>query len=139
VPVAGMEPGELVDNYNQMRGSIRHEALDIMAPKGTPVVAAVDGELKKLFNSKKGGLTIYQFDEGEEYCYYYAHLDRYAPGVKEGMQLHRGDLIGYVGTSGNAAKDGPHLHFSVMKLGPEKQWWKGTPVNPYSMIVRGRP
>jgi murein DD-endopeptidase MepM/ murein hydrolase activator NlpD len=137
IPVEGIRAADLSDTFGQARGSERrHEALDIMAPKGTRVLAAGDGKVVKLFTSKPGGLTVYQFDPGEKYAYYYAHLDRYAPGLKEGAQLKRGDLVGFVGTTGNANPDGPHLHFAVVELTPEKQWWKGTPVNPYPLLVQ---
>jgi murein DD-endopeptidase MepM/ murein hydrolase activator NlpD len=135
VPVEGIAPAKLTDTYDQPRGNERHhEALDIMAPKGTKVLAAADGKIVKLFTSKPGGLTIYQFDPTEKYAYYYAHLDRYADGLQEGALVKRGDLIGYVGTTGNADPNGPHLHFAVFELTPEKQWWKGTPVDPYPML-----
>jgi murein DD-endopeptidase MepM/ murein hydrolase activator NlpD len=135
IPVRGVRPEQLGDTYNQTRGGTRiHEALDIMAPRGTPVVAAVDGTVEKLFTSDAGGLTVYQFDPSATYAYYYAHLDSYAPGLREGMQLRRGDVIGTVGSTGNASPDGPHLHFAIFLLGPEKQWWKGTPVNPYPLL-----
>lgn len=135
VPVEGVALAQLSDTFDQPRGQERHhEALDIMAPAGTPVRAAGDGRVVKLFNSKPGGITLYQFDPSEKHAYYYAHLQRYADGVKEGMQLKRGDLIGYVGATGNADPNAPHLHFAVVALTPEKQWWKGTPVNPYPML-----
>jgi murein DD-endopeptidase MepM/ murein hydrolase activator NlpD len=135
VPVEGIPAANITDTYDQPRGNERHhEALDIMAPRGTKVVAAADGKIEKLFTSKPGGLTIYQFDPTEKYAYYYAHLDRYADGLREGAQVKRGDVIGYVGTSGNADPNAPHLHFAVFELTPEKQWWKGTPVNPYPML-----
>jgi murein DD-endopeptidase MepM/ murein hydrolase activator NlpD len=135
IPVEGVKLAQLADNFDQPRGKERHHlALDIMAPKGTRVIAAADGKVVKLFNSKPGGLTVYQFDPTEKYAYYYAHLDRYADGLKEGALLKRGDLVGYVGTTGNANKDGPHLHFAVVELTPKKEWWKGTPVNPYPML-----
>jgi murein DD-endopeptidase MepM/ murein hydrolase activator NlpD len=136
VPVDGMRLAAIKDNFDQPRGTERHhEALDIMAPKGTKVVAAADGKVVKLFTSKPGGLTIYQFDPTEKYAYYYAHLDRYAEGLQEGATLHRGDTIGYVGVTGNADPNAPHLHFAVFELTPEKQWWKGTPVNPYPLLA----
>jgi murein DD-endopeptidase MepM/ murein hydrolase activator NlpD len=136
MPVRGIRPEQIGDTYNQTRGGIRiHEALDIMAPRGTPVVAAVDGKVEKLFTSNAGGLTVYQFDPTATYAYYYAHLDSYAPGLREGMQLRRGDVIGTVGSTGNANPDAPHLHFAIFLLGPEKQWWKGTPVNPYPLLL----
>jgi murein DD-endopeptidase MepM/ murein hydrolase activator NlpD len=135
VPVEGIKYASLSDNFNQPRGSERHhEALDIMAPKGTPVVAVADGKLVKLFNSKPGGLTIYQFDPSATHAYYYAHLDRYADGIKEGMLLKRGQLIGYVGVTGNSDPAAPHLHFAVVELTPAKQWWKGTAINPYPLM-----
>jgi murein DD-endopeptidase MepM/ murein hydrolase activator NlpD len=135
VPVEGMALASIKDNFDQPRGAERHhEALDIMAPKGTKVIAAADGKVVKLFTSKPGGLTIYQFDPTEKYAYYYAHLDHYAEGLKEGMDIKRGDLIGYVGVTGNSDPNAPHLHFAVFELTPEKQWWKGTPVNPYPLL-----
>lgn len=136
VPVEGIKYAQLSDNFDQPRGTERHhEALDIMAPTGTKVVAVADGKVVKLFNSKPGGLTVYQFDPTEKYAYYYAHLDKYAEGLKEGAEIKRGDLIGYVGATGNANPAAPHLHFAVVELTPEKQWWKGTPVNPYPMMA----
>lgn len=135
VPVEGIKAAQLSDNFDQPRGSERHhEALDIMAPTGTKVIAVADGKVVKLFNSKPGGLTVYQFDPTEKYAYYYAHLDRYADGLKEGAPIKRGELIGYVGSTGNANPAAPHLHFAVVELTPEKQWWKGTPVNPFPMM-----
>jgi murein DD-endopeptidase MepM/ murein hydrolase activator NlpD len=135
VPVKGVKYSEITDTYGQPRGKERrHEALDIMAAKGTPVLATADGKVAKLFNSKPGGLTVYEFDPTSTYAYYYAHLDRYADGLKEGMAVKRGDLIGYVGSTGNASAEAPHLHFAVVALTPEKQWWKGTPVDPYPML-----
>jgi peptidoglycan LD-endopeptidase LytH len=136
LPVTGIRKDQLVDTYTQSRGSGRvHEAIDIMAPTGTPVVAVDDGKVVKLFNSKQGGLTVYQFDRHEKLAYYYAHLDRYAAGVVEGRELKRGDLVGYVGSTGNARPDAPHLHFAIFALGPEKQWWKGTAINPYPLLA----
>ena len=135
VPVEGIAFAQLTDTFDQPRGQERHhEALDIMAPTGTPVRAAGDGRVVKLFSSKPGGITLYQFDPAEKHAYYYAHLQRYADGIQEGQQLKRGDRIGYVGASGNADPNAPHLHFAVVALTPEKQWWKGTPVNPYPML-----
>jgi len=135
VPVDGIKAAQLSDNFDQPRGTERHhEALDIMAPTGTKVIAVADGKVVKLFNSKPGGLTVYQFDPTEKYAYYYAHLDRYADGLKEGAPIKRGELIGYVGSTGNANPAAPHLHFAVVELTPEKQWWKGTPLNPFPMM-----
>jgi murein DD-endopeptidase MepM/ murein hydrolase activator NlpD len=136
MPVLGAKPADLLDTFEEKRGEARkHEAVDIIAPRGTPVVAVEDGVIRKLFNSKPGGLTIYHFDEQETYCYYYAHLDRYADGLVEGQRVHRGEVIGYVGTTGNAPPGTPHLHFAIFRLGPEKRWWEGTPVNPYPVLA----
>ena len=135
IPVAGINASALKDTFNEARGSERrHEAVDILAPKGTQVFAVADGKIAKLFNSKPGGLTVYQFDTSEKFAYYYAHLDRYAADLKEEMTLKRGDLVGYVGTSGNADPKTPHLHFAIFELGPQKQWWKGSPINPYPLF-----
>ncbi|KFI05784.1 M23 family metallopeptidase [Massilia sp. BSC265] len=139
VPVQGIKLANLSDTYDQPRGTQRHhEALDIKAPKGTPVLAATDGKVAKLFTSKPGGTTLYQFDPNEKYAYYYAHLDRYADGIQEGMDVKRGDVIGYVGITGNADPHAPHLHFAVFELTPEKLWWKGTPLNPFPLMTDGQ-
>jgi murein DD-endopeptidase MepM/ murein hydrolase activator NlpD len=137
VPVEGVKAGQVSDTFGQARGTERrHEALDIMAPRGTRVLAAADGKVVKLFNSKPGGLTVYEFDPTRTYAYYYAHLDRYADGLQEGMELKRGDLVGYVGSTGNARAEAPHLHFAVVELTPEKEWWKGTAIDPYPLLER---
>lgn len=139
LPVAGVKTSQLLDTYTQARSGGRlHDAIDIMAPRGTPVLAVADGRVVKLFDSKQGGLTVYQFDTSEAVAYYYAHLDSYAAGVVEGKQLKRGELVGYVGSTGNASPDGPHLHFAIFMLGPEKNWWQGTAINPYPLLG-GRP
>jgi len=140
MPVSGIDPSTIHDNFDEMRGGStrRHDALDILAPRGTPVVATDDGTVKKLFTSVPGGLTVYEFDPDQRYCYYYAHLDAYAPGLHEGQLLRRGDLVGYVGTTGNAAKDTPHLHFALIRLDPDKRWWTGTAINPYPLLYRAR-
>lgn len=137
VPVEGVAPNSLRDMFDEKRGGSRpHEAIDILAPRGTPVMAVDDGHVAKLFLSKPGGVTVYQFDEAGRLAYYYAHLEQYAPGLKEGMKVRRGQLLGYVGVSGNAPPGAPHLHFAVFRLGPEKQWWKGAAVNPYEALRR---
>ena len=137
LPVAGVTPGQLTDTFNDTRdGTRRHEALDIMAARGTPVLAASDGTIVKLFTSVPGGLTIYEFDPTRTYAYYYAHLDHYAAGLAQGNVVRRGDLIGYVGSTGNASADAPHLHFAIFLLGPEKQWWKGTAIDPYPLLAK---
>ena len=131
IPVAGVTASQLFDTFDQSRGGRPHEAIDIAAPRGTPVVAVDDGRVVKLFNSKPGGLTVYQFDSGQRLAYYYAHLDRYAPGLAEKQELKRGEVLGYVGSTGNANPAAPHLHFAIFALGPEKRWWQGTAINPY--------
>ena len=112
-------------------GGRPHEAVDILAPRNTPVHAVDDGTIAKLFVSRAGGITIYQFDPSGRFCYYYAHLDRYAPGLLEGQRVSRGDVIGYVGTSGNAPPNTPHLHFAVFELDADRRWWKGRAIDPY--------
>jgi murein DD-endopeptidase MepM/ murein hydrolase activator NlpD len=140
IPVEGVVASDIQDTFDEKRGTERrHEATDILAPRGTPVLAADDGVVKKLFLSKPGGITLYQFDPTERYSYYYAHLDRYADNIREGLAVKRGDVIGYVGTSGNAPTNTPHLHFGIFELGPEKQWWKGKPINPYPILIMRAP
>jgi murein DD-endopeptidase MepM/ murein hydrolase activator NlpD len=135
VPVAGVARSAIRDTFYETRGNRRHEAIDILAPAGTPVIATDDGVVKKLFTSKPGGLTVYQFDPDQRFCYYYAHLDRYAPGLHEGQVLRRGEVLGYVGTTGNAPKNTPHLHFALIRLDKDRRWWKGTYVNPYPSLA----
>lgn len=134
IPIAGIPPGQLQDTFHDKRNGHEHEALDIPAARNTPVLAAVEGNVAKLFTSKQGGLTVYQFDDSQKYCYYYAHLDHYANGLKEGTLLRKGQVLGYVGTTGDAPPDVPHLHFAVFRLGPEKSWWKGTALNPLPLL-----
>jgi murein DD-endopeptidase MepM/ murein hydrolase activator NlpD len=134
VPVSGVPRASLRDTYDDVRGSAKHEAIDIPAARGTPIVAATDGRVVKLFHSVPGGITIYQFDPAARFALYYAHLDAYAPDVREGAMLARGQVIGYVGATGYAPPDAPHLHFALFRLGPQKQWWKGTPLDPYPFL-----
>ncbi len=135
MPVMGVTVADLHDQFADARGDGRgHEAIDILAPLGTPVLAVAAGRVEKLFDSERGGLTVYQFDVDDKLAYYYAHLDHYAAGLSEGQQLARGEVIGYVGSSGNADALAPHLHFAVFVLGPEKHWWQGTPINPYPLL-----
>ena len=136
IPVQGVQASQLKPTFNQARVGHVHHALDILAPRGTPVIAAVDGTIRKLFFSGAGGITIYEFDRDATLVYYYAHLDRYADDLREGMRVRQGDVIGYVGTTGNASPDAPHLHFAVELLPPTKEWWKGTPVNPYPLLAK---
>jgi murein DD-endopeptidase MepM/ murein hydrolase activator NlpD len=134
IPVAGVDRDDLRDTFADARGARAHEAIDIMAARGTPVRAVEDGRVVKMFTSKAGGTTLYMFDPTNTYCYYYAHLDRYADGVREGQSVERGDVIGYVGSTGNASPDAPHLHFAIFRLTSERQWWKGEPINPYPIL-----
>lgn len=135
IPVQGIGSGQLQDTFTDARSEGRvHDAIDILAPTGTPVIAVADGTVEKLFNSQRGGLTVYQFDPNGTYCYYYAHLERYADGLAEKQSIKRGQVIGYVGSTGNADPAAPHLHFEIHRLGPEKQWWKGEVLNPYPVL-----
>ncbi|MDQ6665187.1 MAG: M23 family metallopeptidase [Acidobacteriota bacterium] len=136
IPIAGLKAAQIQDTFNDARGSGRkHEASDILSPRGTPVLAMTEGNVAKLFTSQRGGLTVYQFDNQGIYCYYYAHLDRYAEGLKEGMLLRKGDKLGYVGSTGDADPKVPHLHLAIFKLGPEKHYWQGFPINPYPILM----
>jgi murein DD-endopeptidase MepM/ murein hydrolase activator NlpD len=135
IPVANVEPAALHDTWGQARSGHSHTAIDIMAPRGTPALAAADGVVLKLHASGPGGLTLYLADQQRTTIYYYAHLDAYAPQVREGLVVARGDVIGYVGTTGNAPANTPHLHFGIEHLPPTGEWWKGEPINPYPVLV----
>jgi murein DD-endopeptidase MepM/ murein hydrolase activator NlpD len=134
LPIDNADVNAMKGQFGQSRdGGVRgHEAVDILAPRGTPVHAVEDGTVAKLFLSKQGGITIYQFDPSNTFCYYYAHLDRYAEGLHDGQHLSRGEVIGYVGTTGNAPPNTPHLHFAIFRLTPERRWWQGTPLDPFA-------
>jgi len=134
MPISSVKPSTITDTFHDMRDGHEHEAVDIMAPRGTPVKAVAEGNVAKLFTSKEGGLTLYEFDNSGQYAFYYAHLDHYAPGVKEGTLLHPGDVLAYVGTTGDAPVNAPHLHFAVFKLGPDKKWWQGKALDPVPML-----
>jgi peptidoglycan LD-endopeptidase LytH len=135
IPVQGVDRDGLRSSFLEKRGSNRiHEAMDILAPRHTPVIAVEDGTIARLFASQAGGTTIYQYDPSSTYVYYYAHLQRYAPGLEEGARITRGQVIGYVGTSGNAPEDTPHLHFAIFKMTEKKQWWQGTAIDPYAIL-----
>lgn len=135
IPVEGIATSALVDTFDAPRGERRHEALDIIAPLGTPVVAAAAGRLEKLFVSEAGGNTIYVRSPDGARMFYYAHLDTYAPGLKEGDFVNAGQRIGTVGISGNADPAVPHLHFQILRMMPADPWWKGTPENPYPLLT----
>jgi murein DD-endopeptidase MepM/ murein hydrolase activator NlpD len=131
VPVDGVHPRELRDSFNAPRGAGRtHGAIDILAPHGTPVVAAIGGQVFRLRQNVSGGITAYLSDSSRRYVYYYAHLNSYSAGLTEGQQVKQGSVIGYVGTTGNAPPDTPHLHFQVMRIAPEQRdWWNGTAID----------
>jgi murein DD-endopeptidase MepM/ murein hydrolase activator NlpD len=134
MPIDHMDVETMKGGFQERRGSRPHEATDLLAPRNTPVHAVERGTIAKLFVSKAGGLTIYQFDPGGQLCYYYAHLERYADGLREGQAVSAGDVIGYVGTSGNAPPNTPHLHFAVFELNGDREWWKGRAVDPYPLF-----
>src|SRR5258708_1385938 len=134
MPLDHVDAEAMKSGFQERRGSRRHEAADLLAPRNTPVHAVDNGTIAKLFVSKAGGLTIYQFDPGEQVCYYYAHLERYADGVREGQVVIAGEVIGYVGTSGNGPPGGPHRPFGVFELAGNRQWWKGRAVDPYPLF-----
>lgn len=135
VPVAGVKPGQLLDTFADARSEGRvHDAIDIPAPAGTPVLAAVDGEVLKLFQSERGGTTIYQLSADRKLVYYYAHLQRYADGLAAGKFVKQGEMIGYVGDTGNAGVGNFHLHFSISIVADPKRYWEGTNINPYPLL-----
>jgi murein DD-endopeptidase MepM/ murein hydrolase activator NlpD len=135
IPVAGLGPQDLRDTFADARDGHRHQAIDLLAPRGTKVIAADDGIVVKLVTSSGGGRSVYQLDPSSTYCYLYAHLDRYALRLREGLVLRKGETLGYVGSSGNAPWRTPHLHFAVLKMGPEKAWGRGTAINPFAIWV----
>lgn len=136
VPVEGVDPSRVRDSYTASRGGRTHDAVDIMAPRGTPVLAVDSGTILKLRQNEAGGITIYQLDPAERFVYYYAHLERYQAGLAEGITVRRGDVIGFVGTTGNAPRDTPHLHFQVMLYRGRGQYWGGEPINPHPFLNR---
>ena len=141
IPVAGIGPDQLTDTYTQARagGARAHDAIDIMAPEGTPVVAAADGKVERLFYSDGGGgITLYVRSPDSRWSYYYAHLQGYAPGLREGQAVRRGQVIGRVGHSGNADPAGPHLHFAIHRMEPGERWWQGRAINPYPLLAGKR-
>lgn len=134
IPVQGVTRSQLRDTYSEARGSRTHGALDILAPRGTPVISAMDGKLMRLFNSRTGGLMVYAADPTDRFILLYGHLDRYADGMRDGMPLKRGQVIGYVGTTGNAPPGTPHLHFGILLGRPSQNWSRGTPINPFRLL-----
>lgn len=130
-PVPAVTPTAMSDSFEDRRGGRTHHAVDILAPRNSPVVAVDGGTVARLSSSAAGGLSVYQFDRFERHCYYYAHLERYADGLAEGQPVRRGQVIGYVGTTGNAPRNRPHLHFAISEVVAPKQWWGGRPIDPY--------
>jgi peptidoglycan LD-endopeptidase LytH len=135
IPVAGIKPDQLIDTFDDARSEGRlHDAIDIMAPAGTPVLAAADGRIVKLFQSERGGITIYQLGPNQQMIFYYAHLAGYAPSVFEGKDVRQGEVIGYVGDTGNAGPGNFHLHFAIAMVSDPKRYWEGTNINPYPLL-----
>lgn len=134
IPVAGVKWSELRDSFHEMRGTRIHNALDIMAARGTPVFSVDDGTLLKMHNSVPGGLMIYASDPTRHFIYLYGHLDRYNPSLRDGQSLSRGDTLGFVGSTGNAAANAPHLHFAVVQQDDMSKWWQGTPIDPRPLL-----
>lgn len=137
IPVVGVQPSQLSDTFTQARANGRiHDAIDIMAGEGTPVIAAADGTIEKLFFSKGGGgITVYERSPDQKWQYYYAHLQGYAPGLAEGQQVKRGQVIARVDHTGDAVASAPHLHFAVNSMAPGQRWWEGRPINPYPLLA----
>lgn len=137
IPLTGISANQLRDTFKESRSEGRqHDAIDIKAPQGTPVLATSDGVVTRLFQSERGGITLYQLDPSGRYVYYYAHLMRYEAGITEGRQLRRGDVIAYVGDTGNAGTGNYHLHFAISKITAPGKWSGGDPINPYPLLVR---
>jgi peptidoglycan LD-endopeptidase LytH len=135
IPVQGVAASSLRDTYEEARGSRVHQALDILAPRGTPVLSATSGRVLKLHQSGAGGLMVYAADSTSRFILMYGHLDRYAAGLTEGMAVRQGQTIGYVGTTGNAPPGTPHLHFAIARGRPSVAWWRGTAINPFPLLA----
>jgi murein DD-endopeptidase MepM/ murein hydrolase activator NlpD len=134
LPLAGFDIASIKDSFNQTRGGIKHGAADMVAPRNTPVLAVEDGTIVKLFLSKAGGITIYQSDPTGKYVYYYAHLEKYAENLHDGDKVKKGQVVAYVGTSGNAPPDSPHLHFAIGVGDALKHWWQAVDLDPYEIF-----
>jgi murein DD-endopeptidase MepM/ murein hydrolase activator NlpD len=141
IPVAGVGPSKIEDTFtaSRDRGERQHNAVDILAPRNTPVLAADDGSILRLTTNALGGITLYAADRDQEFVYYYAHLERYHEGIAAGKTIQKGDTLGYVGTTGNAPRDVPHLHFQIMLWPSDAKWWNGEPVNPYAALRGAAP
>lgn len=135
LPVAGIHADQLTDSFDEGRDGVRrHHAIDILAARGTPVLAADDGRVLRVSWNSLGGNTVYATDDDSRIVYYYAHLDRYREGLVAGMRLTKGDTLGFVGTTGNAPKDIPHLHFQIMRMPHDGKYWNGDPIDPYPLL-----
>ena len=139
MPIDGISIESFKGGFFESRGDHLHEAVDIIVPRGTPIHAVQDGTIAKLFFSRFGGVTIYEFEKDGWLCFYYAHLERYADGLHDGQQVSRGEVIGYVGTSGNAPPGTPHLHFAIFELNADRKWWQGRPLDPYLVFTLSQP
>ncbi len=137
IPVAGVRAAALPNTFDESRagGARRHDAIDILAPRGTPVLSTDDGRVARIDTSANGGLSIYAADPSGRFVYYYAHLDAYRPGLRDGQPLARGETLGFVGTTGNAPPGTPHLHFAISLLGEPSRWWDGTAINPFPLLT----
>jgi len=139
IPVAGINSSQLVDTFTNSRGESRtHDAIDIIAPAGTPVLAAVTGQIVRFFDSVPGGITIYQLSEDRRYIYYYAHLQSRSEKIKAGDLVTQGTTIGFVGDTGNAGPGNYHLHFSIARVTDPKRYWQGDYINPYPYLKAGK-
>jgi murein DD-endopeptidase MepM/ murein hydrolase activator NlpD len=138
-PLGEVKPGELRSQFKDKRRGHIHQAIDLMRPRGTPIVAVTDGTIRKLARSKTGGISIYLFDETEEYSFFYCHLDHYVKNLHEGQKVQKGEVIGYVGYTGNASRAAPHLHFAVSLTGPQRKWWGETAIDPYPLLLEAAP
>jgi murein DD-endopeptidase MepM/ murein hydrolase activator NlpD len=134
-----VKPRELRSQFNDGRRGHKHQAIDLMRPRGTPVMAVTDGVIRKLYRSKTGGISIYLFDSSQEYCFFYAHLDHYAKNLREGQEVRKGQVVGYVGYTGNAKRSSPHLHFAVSLTGPQRRWSGGAAIDPYPLLLAAAP
>ena len=137
-PLAGIDPASMTDTFEESRGggTRSHDALDVHAPRGTPVLSATDGRVMRLYSSENGGLMVYATDRSERFILMYGHLDAYAAGLQDDAPLKKGQVIGYVGSTGNARADAPHLHFAIARTHDPRRWSSGTPVNPYPLLRR---
>ena len=135
LPVAGVSPDQLHDSFDAPReGNRFHHAIDIMAPRGTPVLAADDGRVLRVSSNNLGGLTVYTVDRSGQFVYYYAHLEGYARGLKSGHIVFKGDTLGFVGTTGDAPDNAPHLHFQILRMPPNGKYWEGDPIDPFPLL-----